>query len=169
MAAVYEIEFRGAKLLGVRHNGSIVIAIRPICTAIGIDDEPQRRRINRDPVLSKGGVILTLPFTSGGPQSMLCLALKRLHYWLAGISSGSIKDETMRQRVIEYQEECADYLFACFMPEAAAAMGITLPAISRPQLVQDDFIDRMVAPPVATTWHPPRRKVYPFGFDPDDI
>lgn len=39
-----------------------VLAIRPICNGLGIDWRAQRKRINRDPVLAEGGVVMGLPF-----------------------------------------------------------------------------------------------------------
>jgi hypothetical protein len=144
MSQVHEINFKGAWLLGIKHNGQLFVPTPPVCVAIGIDPEPQRQRIRRDPVLSKGAIILMVP-SSGGPQSMLCLPLHRLHYWLAGLSSGSVKDENMRARVVEYQEECADVLFAYFMPQLAQVLGIKLPTFEA-RLLQDDLLERDAKP-----------------------
>jgi hypothetical protein len=138
---VYELNFRGAKLIGVKHEGRIVIPIAPICAAMTIGWEQQRQRIRRDPVLSKGAIIIMVPFTGGGPQHLVCLPLNRLHFWLAGIESSRIKDDAIRSCVIEYQEECADALFAYFMPGYAALIGVKLPTLEA-RLLHEDLFDR---------------------------
>ena len=138
---VWEVPFRGANLLGVKQDGKIYVPIKPICAAIGIDMQAQTRRISRDPVLKKGVAMMAIPFTAGGPQAMFCLPLNRIHYWLAGVDSSRIKDEDMKRRVIEYQEECADVLFAYFMPVYAQALGIKLP-IQQARVLHEDLFDR---------------------------
>jgi hypothetical protein len=157
---VYELNFRGAKLIGVKHDGRIVIPIKPIADAIGIDWSSQHKAIQRHTILSKGMVVMTIPFGQGGTQMMACLPLNRLHFWLAGVESGRIKGDDIRARVIEFQEECADALFVYFMPEYAAAIGVKLPTLEA-RLLHDDLFDR--AEHIDRTG-----QARPFGYDPDD-
>ena len=79
---------------------------------------------------------------------MLCLPLHRLHYWLAGVSSGSVKDENMRARIVEYQEERADALFVYFMPQVAQALGLSCQR-SKPGCCKNDLLERDAADPPA--------------------
>jgi hypothetical protein len=137
--STYEINFRGAKLIGVVIDRRIIIPVAPICVGMRINATAQTQRIKRDPVLSKGSCMMHEPLI--GPQQMVCLPLHRVNYWLAGIDSSRIKDDDIRNLVIEYQEECADALFAHFMPEYAAAIGTKLPALET-RLLSEDLFDR---------------------------
>lgn len=157
---VHEINFHGARLIGATaDDGQVNIPIAPICAAIGLDTRSQRARIARDPVL-KGGIMMLLPFGAGGPQNMLCVPLRRVNYWLAGIDTSRLKNAAMRDRVIEYQTECADVLCAHFMPEYAKAAGIRI-APFEARLLHDDLFARAEAPPAGK-----RHESHPFGFDP---
>jgi len=138
---IYELNFRGAKLIGVIHKGEISIPVRPIADAIGIEWNGQYEAIKRHPVLSKGVRMIRIPFGNGGPQTMMCLPLHRLHFWLARIESGRIKNDDVRTEVVAFQEECADALFAHFMPEFAATLGIDTPTIDV-RLLSEDLFDR---------------------------
>lgn len=159
---VYEFSFRDARLLGVARGSQVVIPIAPICAAIGIDVQAQQRRIYRDSVLAKGTAMMAVPFGRGGKQEMLCLPLQRIHYWLAGIDSSRIKDTAMRDRVIAYQEECADVLCAYFMPGYAKAAGVQL-ATLEVRLLHDDLFDRSESRCIDMSG-----MTHPFGYDPDD-
>lgn len=112
---VHAINFHGDRLLGVEAEGPVMIPVKPICDALGLDWEGQRQRIERHPVLSKGACIIQVPFGPGGKQGMACLPLTRLNFWLATVNSDRIENKAIRDRVILYQEECADVLFAHFM------------------------------------------------------
>ncbi len=52
---------------------------------------------------------ITIP-TKGGTQNMICLALRKLAAWLNTISPNKVKPE-IRDKVIQYQEECDDVLY----------------------------------------------------------
>lgn len=72
-----------------------------------------RQRINRDPVMAKATSIMLVPFAGKG-QEVTCLKLNRVNFWLATIDSNRIKDESVREKVRLYQEECADVLYEHF-------------------------------------------------------
>jgi len=108
------MNFYGDRLYGVKEQGAIYIPLKPICEAMGIDHDSQRHRINRDPVLAKGAVVMTVPFGAGGQQMMFCLSLNRINFWLATIQPERIKNEPARERAMLYREECADVLFVYF-------------------------------------------------------
>lgn len=82
-------------------DGQRLVAMRPICEAIGLDSDAQLKRIKRNPVLSKGSVIMTVP-SAGGDQSMVCLPVDYLNGWLFGITASQVKPE-IRQRLEDYQ------------------------------------------------------------------
>lgn len=112
----YEDEIT-AVLVRVDEREEVFVPIRPICDFLGVAWAAQRRRINRDPVLSKEvqGVTVTVTPESGSPQKqeMLCLPLDYLNGWLFGINATRVKDE-IRDRLIQYQRECYKVLAEAF-------------------------------------------------------
>lgn len=122
MTKLTTIDFHGAKLVAIAGDRpeTTLVAMPQIVEGMGLDWEAQRKKIERHPVLSKGASIKEVP-TEGGEQSVTCLSLDLLNFWLATIHPDRIKDQTVRARVIEYQTECARVLFNHFFGKAIAA------------------------------------------------
>lgn len=137
-----DVDFQGdeitAVLVRADEGEQILIPLRPICDALGVDWSGQRQRINRDPVLSdvvmSVGVTPTdIDLTSKRPRTseMLCIPLDYLNGWLFGINANRVKEE-IRGRLIAYQRECYRVLAAAFQrpdetavtPQAAALLQI---------------------------------------------
>lgn len=118
------------QLVSVPFNGEIVIAalvdgkpyvpMKPICNNLGLDWKSQHSRIQRNEVMAKGMVIMTMP-SNGGEQEMTCLPLSMLNGWLFGVDVNRVK-EGLREKLIKYQTECFDVLAQHFMPAVAQAM-----------------------------------------------
>lgn len=93
----------------------VYVPIRPICDYLGVDWSSQRRRIANDPVLSKRARSVAVTATeAGGRREMTCLPLDYLNGWLFGVSTNRIKDESIRERLIRYQDECYSVLAKAF-------------------------------------------------------
>ncbi len=108
--------------------------IRPLCDFLGVSWDPQRRRINRDPVLSRKIQRVTVTVTDSYRtigREMLCLPLDYLNGWLFGINASRVKEE-IRDRLIRYQEECYQILSNAFFDRLVPA----LPSSSVATLVQ---------------------------------
>ena len=90
--------------VAIIEDGKVYVPLHSLCDFLGVNYRSQRRRINRDPVLSKFIVDVTIS-TVGGPQAAPCILLDYLNGWLFGISAASVK-ESVRDRVILYQEKC---------------------------------------------------------------
>jgi len=114
MNSIVTVNFHGAEIYGFRSGDLVLIAIKPIVTAMGLDWPSQHKRIKRDPVLSEGVVMMTIPFGPGGAQTMVCLDLERVHGWLFRIDSSRIKNLAVRERVEIYQRECYRVLYKHF-------------------------------------------------------
>ena len=75
---IKKVPFMGTELMAARDNdGQIWAGVRWMCNGIGLNENQarnERKRIQADRVLSKGGANLTLP-TDGGVQETLCLKL----------------------------------------------------------------------------------------------
>lgn len=120
MGEIVTVNFRGDELYGFKQDDGVFVALKPIVEAMGMAWNAQFERVNRDPVLSKGVRLIRIPFGRGGAQDATCLSLDRMNGWLFGIDSSRIKDEEVRKRVILYQEECCDVLYAHFAGKKVA-------------------------------------------------
>lgn len=101
------VPFHGNNLYVVNYNGEPHVPMKPIVEGMGLDWKSQFSKIKSR--FSKGMVEITIP-TKGGEQSMICLALRKLAGWLHTISPNKVKPE-IRDKVIQYQEECDDVLY----------------------------------------------------------
>lgn len=101
------VPFHGVDLYVVNHNGEPYTPMRPIIEGMGMDWASQFTKLKQR--FSKGVVEITIP-TAGGMQKMICLALRKLAAWLNTISPNKVRTE-IRDRVIQYQEECDDVLY----------------------------------------------------------
>lgn len=98
------IPFRDQKILSITKDDKNYIVPKQICQNLGIDWDSQRKRIERDTVLSQGAVVMTAP-SAGGNQKTICLPVEYLNGWLFGIDDTRVKPE-IRNDVIAYKKEC---------------------------------------------------------------
>ena len=101
------VPFHGNNLCIVNYNGEPYVPMKPIVEGMGLDWMGQYRKLTQR--FSKGIEEMSIP-TKGGEQSMICLALRKLAGWLHTISPNKVKPE-IRDKVIQYQEECDDVLY----------------------------------------------------------
>lgn len=101
------VPFHGSELYVVSHNGEPYTPMKPIVEGMGMAWQSQLEKLkSRFP---KGVTEIVIP-SAGGAQSMICLALRKLSAWLNTISPNKVRPE-IRDRVIQYQEECDDVLY----------------------------------------------------------
>ena len=123
------VEFRGDPITAVMTaEGSIYVPIRPICDHLGVDWSAQRRRINRDLVLSEEmmSVAITATDIESGDRTphtseYLCLPLKFINGFLFGINASRV-NEQIRDKLVQYQRECYDVLFKAFQQKTQVEM-----------------------------------------------
>ncbi|HFL5986561.1 TPA: phage antirepressor N-terminal domain-containing protein [Klebsiella aerogenes] len=101
------VPFHGTDLYVVNHNGEPFTPMKPIVEGMGMDWMGQYTKLKQR--FAKGIEEISIP-TAGGLQKMLCLALRKLAAWLNTISPNKVRPE-IRDRVIQYQEECDDVLY----------------------------------------------------------
>lgn len=101
------VPFHGNNLCIVTHNGEPYVPMRPIVEGMGLAWQSQLEKLKKR--FSKGVTEIVIP-SKGGEQSMICLALRKLAGWLHTISPNKVKPE-IRDKVIQYQEECDDVLY----------------------------------------------------------
>lgn len=100
------LEFNGKAVYFLAKGGTYWIAIKPICEALEVSFERQKRTVKSDPILSKGVSLQTLP-TDGGMQKMLCITERYVYGWLFSIKSES-------KELLDYKRKCYDLLFDYF-------------------------------------------------------
>ena len=117
-----EVEFLGDSLLVVKDetNNKMYTGVGYVCKGIGLTRDQtknERKRIQEDVVLCKGGRNLTL-LTKGGNQEVICIELDYLPIWLAKISiTPKMKEQQpeLVSRLVEYQLKAKDVLAKAFM------------------------------------------------------
>jgi len=87
-----------------------MIPIKPICEAIGIDFEPQRKKIYNDQLLASVTSLEEAPGADKKTYEMVCLPLKYVFGWLFTINPNNVKEEA-KPSVIQYQKECYDAIY----------------------------------------------------------
>jgi hypothetical protein len=97
----------------VIENGEKRVAIKPICEALGISEDAQRRRLQEDPILRSVTVISTATGSDGKQYGMVTIPFKYVFGWLFRIDSRNVKPEA-KETVLKYQIECYDALYNHF-------------------------------------------------------
>lgn len=117
------VKFAGTDLLGAKTaDGKIYAAVKWVSEGIGLSEgqlKSERKKVQEDLVLSKGGRNLVLP-TNGGIQDVLCIEIDFLPLWLAKISitpKMQIETPWVANRLIEFQLKAKDVLAEAFLPK----------------------------------------------------
>ena len=115
------VPFAYSEILAAKmSDGKIYAAVKWVCEGIGLTRDQiknERKKVQEDLVLSKGGRNLTLP-TNGGLQEVLCIELDFLPLWLAKISITPAMQETNPEAVenlVNYQLKVKDVLAEAFL------------------------------------------------------
>lgn len=117
------VVFYDDEITAVRLEGdSIVIPLRPICEALGLNWAGQRQRLHRDMILNEVSCECVI-HSQGQGRSMLCLPLEYLNGFLFGINAGRVKEE-IRDRLLRYQRESYAVLYEAFQEGRLSASPI---------------------------------------------
>ena len=114
------IPFRGQEILSVKKENKTYIVPKQICQNLGIDWSSQKKRIERDSVLSQGMVMITIP-SAWWEQEASCMPIEYLNWWLFGIDESRVKEE-IREDIIAYKKECYISLYEYFQKWASINM-----------------------------------------------
>jgi len=130
--------------------GERLVAMKPICEAIGLQWEAQLKRIKRHPVLSQGMSVMDTP-SAGGDQETTCLPLDYLNGWLFGVDASRVKP-AIRERLVQYQRECFAALAAYWQQGEALNPRTATPATAEP--IHLSYNDRpfRILPEGAALW-----------------
>jgi hypothetical protein len=105
-----------AKIL-VIENGEKLVPIKPICEALGVDVDSQRKKINEDEILGLVAVLSTATGSDGKQYEMFCLPYKFIFGWLFTINPKNVKEEA-KEGVINYKLACYEALYQNFTDQA---------------------------------------------------
>lgn len=97
----------------VIENGQKLVPIRPICEALGIVPDTQKRKIQEDAILSSVATLSVATGADGKQYEMFCIPFKYVFGWLFTINPSNVKEEA-REAVIQYKEKCYDVLYQSF-------------------------------------------------------
>lgn len=103
----------GTQIVTVDEAGDIFVPIKPICTALGISDQSQRKNIAEDELLSSVGTLRVSTGADGKQYEMFCLPLKFIYGWLFSINPKNVAPEA-RENVSRFRRECYEALYDHF-------------------------------------------------------
>lgn len=101
------LDFNGRKVFFLNADGQWWIAIKPICQALGVDYEAQRKRLRADPILSQLPSEQTVVAADRKPRMMVCLPEEFIYGWLFTIESKS-------PDLVAYKRDCYHLLYQHF-------------------------------------------------------
>jgi hypothetical protein len=117
MAAIVEqksVEMYGDEVTAVRcDDGQVYVSISHMCTALGVDPQAQRRRMNRHRVLKEGVLSVNNLMTGGGLQSGYVLRVDLVPLWLAGVQVTAVREE-VQPKLYNLQLNAARILWDAF-------------------------------------------------------
>jgi len=114
------ISFHGDTIYAVDHNGEPYTAMRPIIENMGLTWPSQLTKLQNQ--AARWGVTIIVTPSEGGPQQTLCIPVRKLAGFLATINHNKVKNQ-LRAKVLAYQRECDDVLWAYWSGGADRADG----------------------------------------------
>ncbi len=103
----------GIEILLLDVDGKKRVPIKPICQALGIDHDSQRKKIQADEILSSVAVLSTSTGTDGKEYQMLTIPYELSFGWLFSINPKNVA-ESARENVLKYKMECYYALYEYF-------------------------------------------------------
>lgn len=105
------VPFYNTNLALVEHNGQPYTPMKPIVEGMGLAWKPQFVKL-QDGAERFGVTIMVIPVSGAvSKQEAICMPLRKLPGWLMSISPNKVRDTAVRERVIQYQNECDDVLW----------------------------------------------------------
>lgn len=101
----------------ISDNKEKLVPIKPICEALGIDEDAQRRKLQEDEFLNSTTVLSTVVAADGKNREMVCLPFEFIFGWLFTINPKNVKEEA-REAVSKYRIECYRALYKHFSSQA---------------------------------------------------
>ncbi|MBA4087399.1 MAG: hypothetical protein C0491_06315 [Novosphingobium sp.] len=107
------VPFDHGDILIVSENDVPQVVMPTVVANIGLDWEPQRKRIERHPLMAEGTSIMEVP-SAGGRQSTTVMTLEGFHTWLVTLHPDRVSAPEIRERVLAYQRRAFRVVFEHF-------------------------------------------------------
>jgi hypothetical protein len=101
------LEFNGKTIYFVAADGQYWIAIKPICEALGVDYERQRKNLKEEEILAQLPSEQAVVAADNKLRKMLCLPEFYIYGWIFNIQSSS-------PELLKYKWECYRVLYDYF-------------------------------------------------------
>ena len=112
---VMTANFYGTELYGVRVGAYVLVALKPIVEAMGLEFGLLNiAACDAICVLREGIAVMAIP-SGGGLQESTGLKLDLLPGWLFTISTARVKDEATREKITLFRRECFSVLSEHFL------------------------------------------------------
>jgi phage antirepressor YoqD-like protein len=112
------VNFHGDRVFLVAGpNEEPYVVLGTVVKSMGLDWSSQHTKIKNNPRL--GMAMFPIP-TKTGPQPMVCIPLRKFPYWLSSINPTKIKEPVLREKIIQYQDECDDVLWESWQIKVGA-------------------------------------------------
>lgn len=99
-------QINGVDIVAEISDGDVLVPIRPICQALGIDFSRQYSKITEDEFFSSVVGVTPTTGADGKQYEMVCLPLMYAMLWLGSINPSKVKPEA-KDAVMKYKLECA--------------------------------------------------------------
>jgi hypothetical protein len=106
---LFKVAFYDDELLVIERAGKPWVLLIPVCEALGLDPQAQRRRIERSVWSREHCGFMAAP-SGRGEQETFCIDLDIVSMWLATISTTRISGAAVRANLGRYQDEAADVI-----------------------------------------------------------
>lgn len=102
------VPFHGDSLYVVNHNGEPYVPMKPVVEGMGLAWQSQLAKLRRRFASTITEIVMVAE--DGKRRNMVSLPLRKLAGWLQTISPNKVNPK-IRDKVIQYQEECDDVLY----------------------------------------------------------
>jgi hypothetical protein len=103
------VKFNGDEILAIVENDELYIPAKRICENLGLDWGSQHRKLISDDLYNYSH--MTTVGSDGKDREMGCIPYKKLNAWLFSINPKNVPDENIKNKIIQYREECSQVLY----------------------------------------------------------
>ncbi|CAH6815781.1 P22_AR_N domain-containing protein [Vibrio chagasii] len=109
------VPFHGSNLFLIQHNGEPYTPMRPVVEGMGLAWQTQHRKLTTN--TERWGVTMMVIPSLDRHNEATCIPLRKLFGWLQTLQPNRIRAD-IRDKVIQYQNECDDVLWRYWNKEA---------------------------------------------------
>lgn len=125
---LFPVTFDGDSLVLASHEGEPYVVMKPAVSALGLDWKSQHAKLTEKFSATMG--IITTVAEDGKLREMLSLPLRKFPGWLYTINPSKVAPE-LRDKILRYQNECDEVLWAYWTSGVAVRPGYKPPSLSQ--------------------------------------